>query len=332
MAKAIMDSFDDAVGRLRAAGEPTRLRLLRLLQDGEFNVKDLTQLLGQSQPRVSRHIKLLAEAGLIERYQEGSWVFVRASSDPGVRSFIAAALSAIAPDDPQIVRDAERADQVRAARSLLAQTYFDENAAEWDRIRSLHVPERDVEAAILEALGPGPYELLLDLGTGTGRIIELAAGRARRLVGIDTNREMLKCARVRLDTASLVNCSVRLADVYNLPFPEASAGAVVIHQVLHFLDNPKAALMEAIRVLQPGGRLVLIDFAPHNLEFLRQEHAHVRLGFAAAEIAAWLEECGLCSSTYRELQADHVNNNPLTVAVWAGEKASVKTQRWRTAS
>ena len=332
MIRAIMDSFDDAVGRLRAAGEPTRLRLLRLLQNGEFNVKDLTQLLGQSQPRVSRHIKLLAEAGLIERYQEGSWVFVRASSDPGVRSFIAAALSMVVSDDPQIVRDAERADQIRAARSLLAQTYFDENAAEWDRIRSLHVPERDVEAAILEALGPGPYELLLDLGTGTGRILELAASRARRLVGIDTNREMLKCARVRLDDAGLVKCSVRLADIFNLPFQEGSAGAVIIHQVLHFLDNPKAALMEAIRVLQPGGRLVLVDFAPHNLEFLRQEHAHVRLGFGAGEIAAWLEECGLGTSTYRELQADHVNNNPLTVAVWAGEKASVKMEKWRAAS
>lgn len=327
-----MDSFDDAVGRLRAAGEPTRLRILRLLQNGEFNVKDLTQLLGQSQPRVSRHIKLLAEAGLIERYQEGSWVFVRASSEPAVCSFIAAAFSMMAPDDAQILRDAERADQIRASRSLLAQTYFDENAAEWDSIRSLHVPERDVEAAILDALGPGPYELLLDLGTGTGRILELAAGRARRLVGLDTNREMLKCARVRLDKAELVNCSVRLADIYNLPFSEESAEAVVLHQVLHFLHNPKAALMEAIRVLQPGGRLVLVDFAPHNLEFLRQEHAHVRLGFAGSEIAAWLEECGLGSSTYRELQADQMNNNALTVAVWAGEKASAKTQRWRTAS
>jgi len=332
MTRAIMDSFGDAVARLRAAAEPTRLRLLRLLQNGEFNVKDLTQLLGQSQPRVSRHIKLLAEAGLIERYQEASWVFVRASSDPGVRSFIEAALAMIAAHDPQILRDAERADKIRAARLLLAQTYFDENAAEWDRIRSLHVPEREVEAAILEALGPGPFELLLDLGTGTGRVLELAAGRARRLVGVDTNREMLKCARVRLDKAELVNCSVRLADIYNLPFSEESAGAVVIHQVLHFLDNPKAALIEAIRVLQPGGRLVLVDFAPHNLEFLRQEHAHVRLGFAAAEIAAWLGECGLGSSTYRELQADHMNNNALTVAVWAGEKASAKTQRWRAAS
>ncbi len=332
MMSAIMNSFDDVVQRLRAAAEPTRLRLLRLLQNGEFNVKDLTQLLGQSQPRVSRHVKLLAEAGLVERYQEGSWVFVRASSDPAVRTLVAAALSMISPDDPQILRDAERAGQIRAARSLLAQTYFDENAAEWDSIRSLHVPERDVEAAILDALGSGPYELLLDLGTGTGRILELAAKCARRLIGIDTNREMLKCARVRLDNAELAKCSVRLADIYNLPFQDETASAVIIHQVLHFLDNPKTALIEAIRVLQPGGRLILVDFAPHNLEFLRQEHAHVRLGFAASEIAAWLEECGMGSSSYRELQADHVSNNPLTVAVWTGDKAGEKTQKWRAAS
>jgi len=332
MMGAVMDSFEDIVGRLRAAGEPTRLRLLRLLQTGEFNVKDLTQLLGQSQPRVSRHIKLLAEAGLIERHQEGSWVFVRASANPAVRSFITAALSMIAPEDPQIVRDGERASQIRAGRALLAQSYFDANAAEWDRIRSLHVPERDVEAAILDALGPGPYDLLLDLGTGTGRILELASGLALRLVGIDTNREMLKCARVRLDKAELVNCSVRLADIYNLPFPDRSAGAVIVHQVLHFLDNPKAALTEAARVLQPGGRLILVDFAPHNLEFLREEHAHVRLGFPANEIAAWLEECGLVASAYRELQADHAKQNALTVAVWTGQRANAKTQRWRAAS
>jgi ArsR family transcriptional regulator len=328
-----MDSFDDIVGRIRAAGEPTRLRVLRLLQSGEFNVKDLTQLLGQSQPRVSRHIKLLAEAGLIERYQEGSWVFVRMSADPAIRSFIAAVLSMIAPGDPKMQRDSERASQIRAERAQLAQLYFDDNAAEWDRIRALHVPERDVEAAILEALGPGgPYELLLDLGTGTGRILELAASRARRLIGIDTNREMLKCARVRLDNAELVNCSVRLADIYNLPFPDQSAGAVIIHQVLHFLDNPNAALIEAARVLQPGGRLVLVDFAPHNLEFLRQEHAHMRLGFAASEIAAWLEECGLTSSVYKELQAGDAHKNALTVAVWTGQKTNTTTQRWRAAS
>jgi len=327
-----MASFDDIVAVLKAAAEPTRLRILRLLLDGEFNVKDLTQLLGQSQPRVSRHIKLLAEAGLIERHQEGSWVFVQGAGSPAIRSFVTTTLAMIAADDAQIARDRERAGQTRARRAALAQAYFDENAAEWDRIRALHISEHDVENAILKTLGPGPYDLLLDLGTGTGRIIELAADRARRLTGIDTNREMLKCARVRLDKAGLSHCSVRLADIYNLPFADNSADAAVIHQVLHFLDNPKAALTEACRVLRPGGRLVLIDFAPHNLEFLREEHAHVRLGFAAAEVAAWLQECGLGSSSYCGLAAENSYSNALTVAIWTGDKPAAAVKTWRAAS
>jgi ubiquinone/menaquinone biosynthesis C-methylase UbiE/DNA-binding transcriptional ArsR family regulator len=328
----MMPSFDEGVGRMRAAAEPTRLRILRLLQSGEFNVKDLTQLLGQSQPRVSRHIKLLAEAGLIERYQEGSWVFVRASADPRVRDYITAALAMIADGDPQILRDRARADQVRSRRASLAQSYFDANAAQWDRIRALHVPERDVEAAIVEALGAGPFDLVLDLGTGTGRILELASCQARRLIGIDSNREMLKCARVRLEEAGLSHCSVRLADIYDLPFAEECADAVLIHQVLHFLDNPKAALSEAVRVLKPEGRIVVVDFAPHKLEFLREEHAHVRLGFAGKEISAWLEECGLAPGVYREMQPNSIQENALTVAIWTGLKTRAPAKRWRVAS
>lgn len=327
-----MGSFDDIVALLKAAAEPTRLRILRLLLNGEFNVKDLTQLLGQSQPRVSRHIRLLAEAGLIERYQEGSWVFVRGTPDPTVREFVNSALAMIAANDPQILRDRGRAELIRAKRAAFAHAYFDKNAAEWDRIRSLHIAEGEVEKAILEALGPGPYDLLLDLGTGTGRILELAGARARQLIGIDTNREMLKCARVRLDKSGLTNCSVRLADIYNLPFPEGSADAVLIHQVLHFLDNPKAALAEAARVLKAGGRLAIIDFAPHALEFLREEHAHLRLGFSPAEIGSWLGECGIGSSSYRELPAENAKENALTVAIWTGEKPITAANQWRAAS
>jgi ArsR family transcriptional regulator len=320
-----MASFDEIVGRLRAAAEPTRLRILRLLQASEFNVKDLTQLLGQSQPRVSRHIKLLAEAGLIERYQEGSWVFVRNASDPSVREFSANALAMIDANDPYILRDAGRAEQIRQKRALAAQSYFDENAAQWDRIRSLHVAEQEVEAAMLEALGPEPFELLLDLGTGTGRILELFAARAQRLIGVDTNREMLKCARVRLDAAQLPNCSVRLSDIYDLPFSEASADAVVIHQVLHFLDNPRIALAEAIRVLKPRGQLLVVDFAPHGHEFLREDQAHVRLGFAALEIDGWMSECGVQPKSYRELRATDTNDG-LTVALWSGRKTEAAAQ------
>ncbi len=327
-----MRSFDDIVGLLKAAAEPTRLRILRLLLNGEFNVTDITQLLGQSQPRVSRHIRLLTEAALIERYQEGSWVFVRAAADPAIRRFVADTLSMIADEDPQIARDSERAAQIRAARATYAQSYFDANAAQWDRIRALHISERDVEHAILQEIGNEPLDLLLDLGTGTGRILELTSSRARQLIGIDTNREMLKCARVRLDKAELSHCTVRLADIYNLPFPEGIADIVIIHQVLHFLDNPKTALAEACRVMKPGGRLILVDFAPHNLEFLREEHAHVRLGFTQAEIHTWLAECGIGSDSYRELIASDLKTNVLTVALWTAQKPQAAVRNWRAAS
>ena len=238
---------------------------------------------------MSRHIRLLAEAGLVERHQEGSWVFVRAAPDPAIRLFVDTALSMIATDDAQIALDAGRAAQIRANRAAMAQAYFDQNASEWDRIRSLHVAEQDVERAILDALGPGPYDLILDLGTGTGRILELAHDRARQLVGIDTNREMLKCARVRLDLRVLPIAPSDLPTSIICRFPKTAPDAVLIHQVLHFLDDPRAALAEAVRVLKPEGHLAVIDFAPHSLEFLREDHAHVRLGFAANEIAAWLK-------------------------------------------
>jgi ubiquinone/menaquinone biosynthesis C-methylase UbiE/DNA-binding transcriptional ArsR family regulator len=327
-----MRRFEDIVALLRAAGEPTRLRILRLLLDWEFNVKDLTELLGQSQPRISRHLRLLAEAGLIERQHEGSWVFVRSTADPAVRNFISGALAMIAPDDPEIGRDLDRAHQIRARRAANAQSYFDKIAPEWDRIRALHVCEREVDQAILETLDAGPFDLLLDLGTGTGRILELAASRAKQVIGIDTNKEMLKCARVRLDSAKLSHCSVRLGDIHNLPFAEDSADAAVMHQVLHFLDSPKAALAEACRVLKPGACFLLADFAPHTHEFLREEHAHVRLGFAAEEVNNWLTECGFAAGAYRELAAGGGHRNALTVAIWAAKKRQRGVRLWRTAS
>lgn len=320
-----MATFEDIVGRMRAAAEPTRLRMLRLLQNDEYNVKDLTQLLGHSQPRVSRHIKLLSDAGLIERYQEGSWVFVRASQDPQIRGFLAKALAMIDETDAQVQRDAERAQQVRARRAELAQAYFDRNAARWDEIRALHVSEEAVEAAMRDALGEGPFELIVDTGTGTGRILEVFADRARRLVGIDTNREMLKCARVRLEKAGLSHCAVRNADVCDLPFPDNTADAIIFHQVLHYLETPKAALFEAVRVLKPGGLLLVVDFAPHNEEFLREEHKHVRLGFGAREVAAWLAEAGTRHKHYRELKAEPQAERKLTVALWLAQKSPSAT-------
>jgi ArsR family transcriptional regulator len=327
-----MASFTNIVDGLRAIAEPTRLRILALLQMGEFTVKDLTTILGQSQPRVSRHVKLLADAGLITRYQEGSWVFVRAGSTAGMGGIVSTSLAALPEDDDLLAADRSRANRLKAERGLAAQAYFDANARQWDFIRALHAAEEEVEAALLQEMGDRPVNLLLDLGTGTGRMLEVFAGRVEQAIGIDASREMLKCARVRIDEKRLANCSVRLADVYHLPFADHSADAVILNQVLHFLDAPKDCLVEAARVLRPGGLLVAADFAPHNMECLRDQHAHRRLGFAKAEVAEWLAAAGVELRNYRELKAvKNAAGEKLDVAVWTGlrKEDSTAVPAWR---
>src|SRR5580704_7901699 len=265
--------MDRLVAMLRAAGDPTRLRLLLLLRQAELTVSELIEIVGQSQPRVSRHLKLLGEAGLLERFKEGSWVFYRAA-DRGKGAELGRALALLA--DPGLIEtDRARLVHVREARAAAAAAYFKANAAEWERIRALHAPEKHVEAAIIKHLAAKPIEDLLDAGTGTGRMLELLAPHAKRAIGIDVSPEMLAIARDRLARENLPQVQVRLGDIYRLPFANGSRNtgfdAVLFHQVLHYLDDPGAAVAEAARVLRPGGRMVIADFAPHELEFLRDE-------------------------------------------------------------
>ncbi|MFL5266278.1 MAG: ArsR/SmtB family transcription factor [Stellaceae bacterium] len=303
--------MDHLLAALRAIAEPTRLRLVALCARGELTVSELTQILGQSQPRVSRHLKLLCEAGLLDRFREGSWVFYR-MSQTGPVSGLARQLVATCDDsDPTMALDLQRLSAIKRQRADLASAYFRENAARWHRIRSLYVDEIEVEEALSEIVGAADPRDLLDIGTGTGRILEILAPRVERALGIDQSREMLSVARVNLERAGLENASVRLGDMYQLALPDDSFDAVVIHQVLHYADRPAAAIAEAARVLRPTGILVLVDFAPHSLEFLRDEHAHRRLGFSDAEVAEWCRATGLDPSSPRYLPG-----NPLTVVIW----------------
>jgi ubiquinone/menaquinone biosynthesis C-methylase UbiE len=286
-------SFPDLTAMLKAAGESTRLRILALLAEAELTVSELTEILRQSQPRLSRHLRLLAEAGLVERFREGSWAFFRMGEHGSPADIARAMIAKLNADDPVIARDRERLAAVRTARATAAQNYFRKHAVEWDRIRKLHLADAAVEDAIRTALADKPIRSLLDLGTGTGRMLELFAGDIERGLGLDLSLDMLALARTRLDRAGLKNCSVRQGDIYDLALPRDSFDVVIVHQVLHFLDDGPRAIREAVRVLRPGGRLLVIDFAPHDLEFLRDEHAHRRLGFAPETVTQWLEAAGL---------------------------------------
>ena len=292
---------------LRAAAEPTRLRLLGILARCELTVTEITQVLGQSQPRVSRHLRLLCDAGLLDRVPEGSWVFYRLADAHVARTLV----QLLGEHDVVIAADMERLATVQRARQDAADQYFQQHAHEWNDIRSLHVPEEEVEQALQGLLGDRPVGDLLDIGTGTGRILSLLSPRASRAIGIDRSHEMLAFARAALAPADFRHVQLRHGDMYHLAVPARSMDLVVLHQVLHFADDPVAVLREVARVLRPGGRLLLVDFAPHREESLRDQHAHRRLGFATDDIVHWSAVAGLQAQ-----EAARLHGAPLTVVIW----------------
>ena len=310
--------FADALAALEAAGEPTRLRLLALLAEAELTVSEIVTILGQSQPRVSRHLKLLVEAGLVDRHREGAWAFFRLAEATAVAGLAHAALAALEPGDATLAADRARLAEVRAARAEAAARYFATHAADWARLRALHVPEARVEAALDEMIGPGPFQALLDLGAGSGRMLELFAPRAGRAVGVDQSPAMLAVARAHLERVGLRGAQLRQGDLYALPVERDGYDVVIIHQVLHYLDDPARALREAARAVRPGGRLFVVDFAPHQHEALREEHAHRRLGFSAEEIAGAMAEAGLDPARHLDVAPREGEAAKLVVSIWMG--------------
>ncbi|MBI1868346.1 MAG: metalloregulator ArsR/SmtB family transcription factor [Methylocystis sp.] len=309
-------SLELALAALNAAGEETRLRLLGLLAETELTVSEAVAILGQSQPRVSRHLRLLVEAGLVERRREGAWAFFRLAQSCVAGEMARNVVAWLDAADPVLEGDRARLAEARRARAENAARYFAAHASEWDAIRSLHVPEAQVEAAIREAVGDKPLHCLLDLGAGTGRMLELFAPLAERAIGVDLSSSMLAVARGRLEGTGRRNVVLRQGDIYALPIERNSCDLVIVHQVLHYLDDPGRALREAARVLSPGGRLVVVDFAPHSEEALRDRHAHRRLGFAAEEIVELLEQAGLDMLLHRDLEPGAQEGAKLTVSLW----------------
>lgn len=313
--------MDDILQALRGAGEPTRLRIMAILARCELSVGELCRILGQSQPRVSRHLRLLTEAGLLERHAEGVNAYYRVAS-AGVGAELArSVLGLIGSDDPTVRHDLERLDEVKAARADAAAAYFAAVADEWDEVRGLHVDELEIEAALLGLVGDEPVRQLLDIGTGTGRMLELFADRIELGLGVDLSPRMLGVARSRLDEESLAHCLVRQADVYDLRhlFDDASFDLAIIHQVLHFLDDPGRAVVEAANALRPGGRLLIIDFAPHDQVHLRTEFAHQWLGLADHQVATWCELAGLTVPDVTVLPPPE-DGGALTTSMWVARR------------
>lgn len=314
-----MQNLDTLLAGLRAAGEHTRLRILALCARGELSVSELVQILGQSQPRVSRHLKLLVEAGLLERIPEGAQVFFRLAHEDSAARLARSLVALIPVGDAVLSRDFSRLDQVRAARAQKAQAYFRRVAESWDSIRSLYVPQREVENKLLEIVGDEPVYELLDVGTGTGRILEILSPRVHHGVGIDLSNDMLTVARSNIERSGYINVHVRKGDMYRLPIDAGSVDLVVVHMVLHYSDDPQEAIREAARVLRPDGRLIVIDFAAHTLEKLRSDFNHHRLGFSDSEMRKFFQTARLEASN----QIERLVGDSLTVCFWQAQKSAV---------
>jgi len=322
-------SFDALLDALEAAGEVTRLRLLALLCEAELTVSELVAILGQSQPRVSRHLKLLVDAGLAEREREGAWAFFRLAEPGG--ALARELIGRVSPADTTVQADRARLEVTREARRKQAAAYFAERAGDWDHIRAMHAPEERVEATILDLVGKRRIHAMLDLGAGSGRMLELIAPLADRAVGVDQSPAMLAIARARIEEKALRNCLVRQGDIYAPPVERDAYDLVIVHQVLHFLDDPARAVREAARTLRPGGRLIVVDFAAHHEEALREQFAHRRLGFSDEEMAAYFHDAGLVETRMTLVAPGDDEAGKLTVAIWLARDPRVIADDLRNA-
>ena len=311
---------DTLVDALKAAGEPTRLRILALLRRGDLAVGELVQILDQSQPRLSHHLKTLTNANLVERLPEGSWVFYRARSKNWAGRLLDSLFSELDLTAAPFHDDADALQTVRSARAQSAETYFSEIADSWDRLRALHYPESDIETAILNQINGQSFDRIVDLGTGTGRMLTLLAPHAKEAEGLDLSHHMLTVARANLNRAEVRNARVRQGDVSNTPFETNSADLVIVHQVLHYLEQPETVISEAARILRPGGQLLVVDFAPHDLEFLRETQGHRRLGVREDDMKEWADAAGLALQTPLRFDPPASLDQGLSVLIWTATR------------
>jgi ArsR family transcriptional regulator len=317
-----MTANDLLTKALKASGEPTRLRILALLHQGDLSVGELVDILGQSQPRLSHHLKTLTQAGLVERLPEGSWVYYRTARHGQASRLLATIFNCLDTASEPFAADRIALTKVRGTRAQSAEAYFSSIADDWDNIRSLHFPTAAIETALLDITNKGPFEKQIDLGTGTGRMLTLFAPRVKDAEGLDISHHMLTVARANLARSGVAHARVRQGDVTATPFEDATADLVTIHQVLHFMDDPSAVIHEACRLLKPGGELVIIDFATHELDFLREKQGHKRLGIRNADMEAWCADAGLTVSPPHRIDPPETLEQGLSVLIWKAIRPS----------
>ena len=306
---------------LKVLGHPERLRILALLSRGELTVSELTQILGLSQPRITQYINSLESAGIIERLKEGSWVFSRLRrGNASVTALVATTLNALPQDDTILLSDQKRLIDVRKKRAEAADAFFASVANDIGQLGDEYLPQSDIETAMRDIAGQGPFDFMVDLGTGTGRVLDVFADRIARGTGIDNNTDMLKVARHRLAMAGHSHISVRQGDLHSTPIEAESADLVTLHQVLHYLDDPAEAISEAARLLGPSGTLLLVDFEAHEQDSFRRDYAHRRLGFNDADISGWTAQVGLRFLPSRLI--DNAGPSRPRVKVWAAVKSA----------
>ena len=310
--------MEDLLAALRAAAEPTRLRLLALAARGSFYVTELCEILGQSQPRLSRHLKLMTDAGLLERIPEGANVWYALPA--GARGDLARDLAARLPsDDALLAADRREAARVVAERARAASESFRKQGVDWDEIRALDLPAEMVEKTLLEHLPDVGLGRMVDIGTGTGRMLELLASRIESGTGIDASKAMLALARARLAREGLGHCGVRQADMYRLPLADSSCDLALMQMVLHYAEDPEGAIAEAARVLRPGGRLLVIDLLAHTRQEIVQRFAHRWPGFGRDSVEKMLIANGLRPGPMLTVKA------ALPVAIWPSERLAAAT-------
>lgn len=313
----------------RALADPTRLRIFRLLRSMELAVGEIAQVVGQSQPRVSRHVRILVEAELVDRRREGSWVFLTPGQGMAAQAMLGWFDSVPPSAEEQLWMDADlaRLTAVRADRARAAAQYFAEHADEWDAIRSLHVPEAEVESAMTRLFGARALGRLLDVGTGTGRMAELFGSRATSVVAVDRSPDMLRLARAKLPAEDADKFRLMVGDFNDLPLDDGVADTAILHQVLHYAQAPEQVVAEVARVLVPEGLFMIVDFAPHDVEDLRTRAAHARLGFSDDQIASWFAQSGV-----EMVATEALSGTALTVKIWMGCRRETSVRPIREAA